>query len=205
MDMLFPNEAPPLLATRQKEGATSKTKDYGDLNKEQCLFVDMLTLRTQHPSTDTVRPPLLLTGPAGTGKTKTMLKCILQVLQTPKSSSARILVCTPSHTAADVVTARLGKHLKTKDLFRLYDSDRPVNTVPVYLLQYCRQLSATGIFWLPTVEELFAFQVIVCTCSDAHLLYRAGLTNAQLRIRRRCFQTFVDQFDSRLQHARWCD
>ena len=41
------------------------------------------------------------------------------------------------------------------------------------------------------MEELFAFQVIVCTCSDAHLLYRAGLTNAQLRIRRRCFQNFV--------------
>ena len=93
------------------------TEDYGDLNKEQCMFVDMLTLRTRHPSTDAIRPPLLLTGPAGTGKTKTMLKCILQVLQAPNSSSARILVCTPSHTAADVVTARLGKHLNSKSYF----------------------------------------------------------------------------------------
>jgi hypothetical protein len=188
MNMLFPNEAPQLLTTTQKDDETRH--DYGDLNKEQCMFVDMLLLRTRHPSTDTVRPPLLLTGPAGTGKTKTMLKCILQVLQT-HNSSARILVCTPSHTAANVVTARLGKHLDSKSLFRLFDSNRPVNTVPVYLLQYCRQLNATGAFCLPSVKELFAFQVIVCTCSDAHLLYRAGLTNAQLRIRRNCFQTFV--------------
>jgi len=188
MDFLFPNEAP-LLPKLAEKGT------YGDLNEKQSMFVDMVRLRTSHPSTDHVRPPMLLTGPAGTGKTKTLLKTILEVLKDESFLLRKhcILVCTPSHTAADVVTTRLGEHLAAGIIFRLYDSDRPVETVPVHMLQYCRQAGMTGTFSLPSAKELFGFKVIVCTCNDAHLLYRAGFTNAQLRIRRRCFKTYMER------------
>jgi AAA domain len=106
----------------------------------------------------------------------------------------RMLVCTPSHTASDVVTRRLGQHLTRNQLFRLYAADRPIETVPVEVLGFCRQSDdQTGTFVLPDVHILMQFQVIVCTCSDAHLLYRIGLTNQQLRARRRCFQTFLQK------------
>lgn len=57
--LLFPNQAPILPQLKQKG-------DYGDLNEKQSTFVDMVRLRTSHPSSDCVRPPMLLTGPAGT-------------------------------------------------------------------------------------------------------------------------------------------
>jgi helicase MOV-10 len=97
----------------------------------------MVRLRTAYPSVDTIRPPMLLTGAARTGKTKTMLKSILEVLASKQNH--RILVCAPSHPAADVVTICLGDMLKDSGkLFRLFDSDRPVETVPLHLLAHCR-------------------------------------------------------------------
>jgi AAA domain len=110
------------------------------------------------------------------------------------NSKHRCLICTPSHTASDVVTRRLGKFLSKNELFRLYDVDRPIETVPVDVLGFCRQSDdQTGVFVLPDVPILMQFQVIVCTCSDAHLLYRIGFTNQQLRIRRQCFETYMQK------------
>lgn len=108
--------------------------------------------------------------------------------------SFRILVCTPSHTAADVITQRLGTNMKRDQLFRLYSPDRPVATVPTAVIGFCRQSSdQTGAFILPDVGSLMKFQVIVCTCIDAHLLYRIGLTNEQLRTRRQCYETYLTE------------
>jgi hypothetical protein len=107
--------------------------------------------------------------------------------------SCRILVCAPSHTASDVITRRLGQHLGTKQLFRLCDSNRPIETVPISILQFCRQNTEQGGFELPPVQELYSKQVIVCTCSDAHILYSVGLTNHQLRVRRSCFAGYLKQ------------
>lgn len=103
------------------------------------------------------------------------------------------MVCTPSHTAADVITQRLGKHLDPTQLFRLYQASRPVETVPSAVLKFCCQSTASGAFELPTPHELLNMQVIVCTCADAHVLYRVGLTNQQLRVRRKCFEGYLRQ------------
>lgn len=106
----------------------------------------------------------------------------------------RILVCTPSHTACDVVTRRLGKHLTRNQLFRLYAANRPVETVPADILGYCHQSDdQTGTFAIPDIPILMQLQVIVCTCFDAYLLYLIGLTNQQLRERRRCFNAFLQK------------
>jgi len=128
------------------------------------------------------------------GKTKTLLTAIQLVLADNQTKQQhRILVCTPSHTAADVVCRRLGKFLDRKHLFRLYDADRPIATVPVAVLAFCRQSDKSGTVTLPTATELLSFQVIVCVCSDSHLLYRAGLTNRQLACRRQCFKSSIEQ------------
>ena len=136
---------------------------------------------------------MILTGAAGTGKTGTMILAIRCVLHHTASSS-RILVCTPSHTAADVITRRLGEcGLGPSQLFRLYDASRPIETVPTAVLKYCRQSARSGTFELPPSRDLLLMRVIVCTCTDAHILYRIGLTNQQLRIRRSCYEGYLQK------------
>jgi AAA domain len=202
------------------------------LNSQQRDFCRLVERRAMHPSYVAIREPLVCSGPAGTGKTQTMLHAVHQLLKdddnddgtTPNvipippthNGSApsappvppephggrrnrprcRILICAPSHTAADVITRRLGKEcasfLDRTTLFRLYNPNRPLATVPVDVLQYTRQTSDTGAFCLPPdVGSLMKFRVIVCTCQDAHLLYRLGLANAQLRVRRHTFEAHL--------------
>jgi helicase MOV-10 len=119
-----------------------------------------------------------------------------------------ILVCTPSHTACDVITVRLTKLLakqqkeKAKQqgeedpdlrgvVFRLYDVTRAVQTVPVDVLPYTRQ-NSDGQFVLPSTQELLKFKIIVSTCEDAYLLYMAGISNARLRMRWQCLETTME-------------
>lgn len=202
MELLFPTSAPDV-AIPSSEAASNGILAHSNqqlnqqLNDNQASFVSMVLGRTKHPSTNDIRGPMVLSGPAGTGKTKAMLSAIRAVLDLngkhgDRDSKHRCLVCTPSHTAADVVTRRLGQHLERDELFRLYDSDRPVATVPVEVLQFCRQSEdESGTFVLPEASTLLNFQVIVCTCSDAHLLYQIGLTNQQLRVRRGCLHAYL--------------
>lgn len=49
--------------------------------------------------------PFILWGPPGTGKTVTIVECIRQLIE--KDSKNRILVCTPSNTAADLIARRI--------------------------------------------------------------------------------------------------
>lgn len=116
-----------------------------------------------------------------------MLDAVRQVLAL--DDKARILVCTPSHTASDVVCRRLGQSLDRKQLFRLFDANRPLTNVPVEVLQWTHQDGDSGSFGFPAdIKELLSFRVTVVTCQDASLLYRAGLTNQQLRERRKEFR-----------------
>jgi hypothetical protein len=186
--LLFPNEAPAVDEVDEIELQVGHLAH--QLNTKQQLFVLLVKTRTLRPSMDVVRSPMVLTGPAGTGKTQALLHSIFEVLKL--STEHKVLVCTPSHTAADVVTRRLAERLNREELWRLLDSDRPVKTVPASILPFTRQRTDTGAFRLPsTVEELFKFRVIVCTCSDANVLYRLGFTNQQMRVRRQCFLSYA--------------
>lgn len=117
-----------------------------------------------------------------------MLAAIERILELNANATGlnrlRILICSPSHTAANVITQRLGAILAPQHLFRLLDASRPTSTIPMALSPFCRLDENTGSFMLPTLAELFTFDVIVSTCSDCHLLYRAGFTNQQLRTQR---------------------
>jgi hypothetical protein len=187
--LLFPNEAP---SVQEVEKSKQNLDHLSQLNSKQQLFVRLVQARTLQSSVDVIRPPMILTGPAGTGKTRTLLASIFEVLNL--SNEHRVLVCAPSHTAADVVTQRLAQRLSEDELWRLLDSNRPVETLPAAIFPFTRQTKETGTFRLPsTVAELFKFRVIVCTCSDAHILYKLGFTNHQLRVRRQCFASFSQE------------
>ena len=212
-DILFPVRAPVVkpLAPEQRyvaiggvpEVSNLSERDSGDiakpLNDLQASFVRMVRARTLDPSFEAARPPCILTGPAGTGKTKTLIYAIADVLglfqhegaDEQKKNTNRVLVCCPSHAACDVLTKRLSGLLKRTEIFRLYDASRPSNTVPGYILPFTCQVPGSDRFTLPPPSVWIGLKVVVCTCMDAHLLFRAHITNRSIRAKQECFRTFL--------------
>ncbi|CAG5140153.1 uncharacterized protein ALTATR162_LOCUS647 [Alternaria atra] len=120
--------------------------------------------------------PYLISGPPGTGKTKTLVEAVMQLLET--TDVAHLLVCAPSEAAADTLALRLKSYLTRTQLFRLNRPGRADNEVPKELLQYCH--IENDMFYLPPFRELMAFNVVVTSCQDAAILAEARMTNNDL-------------------------
>jgi hypothetical protein len=67
MDLLFPVTAPAVFLPASELASNDILAHSNQLNDKQASFVNMVLGRTQHPSTDQIRGPMVLTGPAGTG------------------------------------------------------------------------------------------------------------------------------------------
>jgi hypothetical protein len=71
MELLYPTVAPTDLKIVVPSSTTDTSFVHSDeLNNKQLSFVRMVLARTQQPSMGHIRGPLVLTGPAGTGKPK---------------------------------------------------------------------------------------------------------------------------------------
>ncbi|POS77838.1 hypothetical protein DHEL01_v203779 [Diaporthe helianthi] len=123
--------------------------------------------------------PYLISGPPGTGKTKTMIEIALQLLK-DTSVHGHILLCAPSDPAADTLVHRLQQHLKTSEMLRLNRPGRTFAEVPGAVLAYCH--IANDAFTLPDFQQLMKYRVVVTTCRDSSLLARARATNSDLYI-----------------------
>jgi helicase MOV-10 len=120
--------------------------------------------------------PYLISGPPGTGKTKTLVETALQLCKTSKIR--HILMCAPSDPAADTLVQRLKQHFNPTELLRLNSSSRTFAEVPMDLMPYCF-VDATH-FGIPPFRELMRFKILVVTCRDADMLVKARLTNMDL-------------------------
>lgn len=121
--------------------------------------------------------PYLISGPPGTGKTKTIIEIALQLVHNP-TRSPYILMCAPSEQAADTLADRLRPHLQPSALLRLNRPTRTFGEVPDAILPYCYLVSNT--FGLPPFPDLMAYKVIVTSCRDASILLSARMTNSDL-------------------------
>ena len=82
-----------------------------------------------------LRVPYLINGPAGTGKTRTIVETVLQILRL--QPEACVLLCAPSNPATDTLVSRLRGSLKPTDMLRLNDRNRTFAEVPSNIIQYC--------------------------------------------------------------------
>ena len=139
----------------------------------------------------------------GVGKTKTLIYTIADLLGLTGSPCAhektrnpnRILLCAPSHLACNVLTTRLAAiGLETTQIFRLLDATRPIETIPMNVLPFtCQGHGAAGGFLLPSPCSWTKLKVIVCTCLDAHILFKSRVTNSAMRSKAESFRSFLAQ------------
>lgn len=123
--------------------------------------------------------PFIVSGPPGTGKTKTIVELALQLVQRKyKDNEPHLLICAPSDPAADTLVHRLSKHLKRSELLRINSPARSFPEVPDNIMPYC--FVDDGMFSLPPFKELMRCSVIVTTCRDAEILLRARVSNRDL-------------------------
>ncbi|KAH9864090.1 hypothetical protein J1614_010023 [Plenodomus biglobosus] len=141
-----------------------------DINYEQAHAVNDICIN------DYGSLPYLISGPPGTGKTKTLVEITMQLLNS--TDIAHILVCAPSEGAADTLALRLKEYLDVKQLLRLNRSGRAENEVPSELRQYCYM--ERDMFYLPPFKTLMTFNVVITSCRDASILAAARLTNQYL-------------------------
>ncbi|KAJ6463413.1 P-loop containing nucleoside triphosphate hydrolase protein [Mycena sanguinolenta] len=139
------------------------------LNEEQKLAVSSIVL---HESPI----PFLIFGPPGTGKTRTTVEAVLQILRF--HSEASIVLCAPSNPATDTLVMRLRSTLQPHEMFRLNDPNRTFAEVPLNIRQYC--YVENDKYALPPWNKLLRYRVIVCSCLDAGILVDAHCTNTAL-------------------------
>lgn len=167
--MLFPRVDDGRLQTKLRKVPHRELFDHA-INYEQAHAVNSVC------TVDYGTLPYLVSGPPGTGKTKTLVELAMQLLRT--TDVAHILICAPSEAAADTLALRLKHYLTPNQLLRLNRPNRADNEVPRELLQYCYMQN--DMFYLPPFRVLMSFRILVTSCRDASILTEARLTNADL-------------------------
>ncbi|KAJ3329710.1 hypothetical protein HDU76_007328 [Blyttiomyces sp. JEL0837] len=168
--MLFPEPEDAAISSVTRQPLPSTSLDFFDsqLNWSQMKAVQAI-IDQKHGDI-----PFLIWGPPGTGKTKTCIEAIRQIISL--DSTARVLACAPSNSAADTLVRRLLKFLTPRELFRLNPATRPFAEVPEEIMAYT-YTSSENFFDLPPMMALMKLRVLVTTCEDASMLVTGGITN----------------------------
>ncbi|KAK1834091.1 P-loop containing nucleoside triphosphate hydrolase protein [Podospora conica] len=171
--MLFPTEADCNVQANAHSGIFPDNLFDKQLNLEQRIAMENICQQNYGVM------PYLISGPPGTGKTKTIIETALQLIANIDAVS-HILICAPSEQAADTLVERLAVHLKPAQMLRLTRPVRSFGEVPQKVLPYCHVSPSTNTFGLPPFETIMAYSIVVSTCRDAAMLISARLTNRDL-------------------------
>ncbi|KAK0191970.1 RNA helicase [Armillaria mellea] len=115
--------------------------------------------------------PFIVFGPPGTGKTVTIVEAIEQLLK--RDPNTRILACTPSNSAADLITQKL-MHLGPTAVFRMNAMTRKFGDLPKTLPKFSL-INDNQAFAMPTLESVLKYRVVVSTCISAGALHNLGV------------------------------
>ncbi|KAG8196843.1 hypothetical protein JTE90_027556 [Oedothorax gibbosus] len=113
--------------------------------------------------------PYIIFGPPGTGKTITLVEAVLQVYE--NISNSRIIICTPSNSAADLVAQRIieSNLVGVSEMVRLNSYQRSVDSIPEFVKPYSQDKDS--------LDQVTQYRIIISTCSTAGSLYTIGLCN----------------------------
>lgn len=168
--MLFPTEADSDVQVNLHSGHFGPSFDTA-INWEQKKAVENICSQNYGVL------PYLISGPPGTGKTKTLIETALQLIRNVDKVS-HILICAPSEPASDTLALRLKSHMGPQELLRLNRSTRDFSEVPDALLPYCH--IAQDMFSMPPFAQLMTYKIVVCSCRDASMLMYGRMTNTDL-------------------------
>ncbi|XP_041364401.1 helicase with zinc finger domain 2-like [Gigantopelta aegis] len=123
-------------------------------------------------------PPFIMYGPFGTGKTETLAQAAMVLVK--ESSSARILICAQSNSAADrYISNYLDPFLKKfkleNKLRRVYFKERRVNTVWPEVQKYCAITDRGDNFIPPSREDIMQHSLVITTVETSLQLLHLNL------------------------------
>lgn len=112
--------------------------------------------------------PFLLFGPPGTGKTRTLIAAIEEIV---RSTENCVLVSAQSNSACDELTERLLNVLEPNEVFRMYAKSTNTVSMNSKIKPSCNL--KCGEIKFPSLNYLYQFRVVVCTLSTVGCLCRA--------------------------------
>ncbi|KAE9364316.1 P-loop containing nucleoside triphosphate hydrolase protein, partial [Stipitochalara longipes BDJ] len=183
--MLFPIEADCDVQTMLNPGSFNRAFFDNQLNWEQKKAVGSICLHNYGTL------PFLVSGPPGTGKTKTLVEVALQLVKNV-DGVCHILFCAPSDPAADMIVQRISSHFNSTELLRLNRPSRTFAEVPGSVLPFC--CISQDKFDLPKFKQLMSFKLVVTTCRDASLLLHSRVTNVDLFAAEYGLRTSINPF-----------
>lgn len=169
--MLFPTGANCEVQTKLNPRAFNLPFFDEQLNREQQKAIESICSHNYGTL------PFLISGPPGTGKTKTLVETALQLINNVDNVS-HILLCAPSDPAADILVQRLRAHFEPAQLLRLNRPSRTFAEVPDDVLPLC--CISQEMFYLPPFKDLMSYKIVVTTCRDASILMYSRMTNRDL-------------------------
>lgn len=107
----------------------------------------------------------------GTGKTVTIVEAMRQLLA--HNETARLLVCAPNNSAADLLAQKLSV-LGASVVLRLNSITRKLSELPESLRAFSI-INGNEVFAMPTAQDLRKYRVVVSTCITAGVPASLGI------------------------------
>ncbi|XP_043088068.1 helicase with zinc finger domain 2-like [Puntigrus tetrazona] len=147
----------------------SSQSDTGELNEKQQAAMNFVLSVTDNGSSI---PPLLIYGPFGTGKTRTLAKMAQALVQQPQN---KILICTHTNSSADLyVKGHFHEyatvHHEAKPLRIKAKESNPRSTDPI-TLKYCHFSRDDSQFEFPDKAVLDSTRIIITTTALARFFH----------------------------------
>lgn len=124
-----------------------------DINDEQKSAVINILKQTSYPY------PYLLFGPPGTGKTKTLIEAILQIIQNNNPNEYILAACT-SNAACNEIAKRLLANIRSNQLFRIFSKSVAMNMADIPSNVLAASNLQTGEHYYPSLHVIYQFKVI---------------------------------------------